>query len=874
MLALCAASLFLEITAARANTDTKASFDLPAESLDKALRDLAIQAKCNISYEPALVAGLKSPAIKGAFNPMDALSMLLSGTPLKALSVNADTIRVVAKGGARSKDSTIDTTGHAGTENATVLLAYAGPVAADGSEKNDLDEIVVTGSHIRGVATASEVIEIGREEIDRSGYTSVADLMLSVPQNFGGGINPGTTVNNANVNARYADNPAGASVPNLRGLGPGSTLTLIDGHRMAAGLAGGGADISSIPIDAIERIDVVTDSASAIYGSDAVAGVVNVILKKDYDGAKTSLSYGYAPEGGGDQQRASQMFGTSWSSGHLMVAYEHLHQDILDAKDRDFTSSSASPYSLLPETRADSVTAVATQKFSDTMSAFVDGLYVHREADEFNYFPTFEAAPIEYPTTLQKFAVAAGFDFDLLDDWKAGVVADVAEDNTSDQIFMRTVPVTPESSERLLGTMRSIEANANGGIGNLPGGPVRLAVGAGYRKESFSDAIGPAGGVISAVADGDRDIRFAFGELSVPLVALSQRPGLNSLDLVISARNEHYSDFGGKTVPKIGVIYAPASSLRIRSTWGQAFRAPNLYDTRGVPQLVILDLPGPGSASAGVPTLIRAGGNPGLEPETADALSVGADYSPEGTALKLSSTLFDIKYRNRLSQIANLDTALTDPLNAYFVTPSPSAAFAESVVNGYSPGSVINETGAPFAPGSIAAVVDYRLLNVATQTARGADLSVNYRIDAGSANTLLFLNGTYLDLTQQNTPGSPQQTLSGFSFYPPKFRIRGGATWKISSWAATGTINYLAHETNNQVTPIANVGSWTTVDSSLRYTPQLAGFMAGVHVGLSVLNLFNRNPPPVLTTVQGLNYDSSNASPLGRIVTLQVSKEW
>jgi outer membrane receptor protein involved in Fe transport len=156
----------------------------------------------------------------------------------------------------------------------------------------------------------------------------------------------------------------------------------------------------------------------------------------------------------------------------------------------------------------------------------------------------------------------------------------------------------------------------------------------------------------------------------------------------------------------------------------------------------------------------------------------------------------------------------------------------------------------------------------------GADLSVNYRIDAGSANTLLFLNGTYLDLTQQNTPGSPQQTLSGFSFYPPKFRIRGGATWKISSWAATGTINYLAHETNNQVTPIANVGSWTTVDSSLRYTPQLAGFMAGVHVGLSVLNLFNRNPPPVLTTVQGLNYDSSNASPLGRIVTLQVSKEW
>ncbi len=83
---------------------------------------------------------------------------------------------------------------------------------------------------------ASPTIEIGREEIDRSGYTSIADLMLSLPQNFGGGYNAATAVNNSTINSLYADNPTGASVPNLRGLGPGSTLTLIDGHRMAAGL--------------------------------------------------------------------------------------------------------------------------------------------------------------------------------------------------------------------------------------------------------------------------------------------------------------------------------------------------------------------------------------------------------------------------------------------------------------------------------------------------------------------------------------------------------------------------------------------------------------------------------------------------------------
>jgi len=845
------ASPSLSVAASASASEIKSHFDLTAEALDKALRDLAVQANCNISYEPSIVAGLHAPAIHGDYTVEGALSLLLKGTSLRAFNVNADTIQILDGSQSASRDS--------GT-----------------AVSSDLSEIVVTGSHIRGVSTPSPVMEITREEIDRSGFTSITDLMLSIPQNFGGGINPGTSVGNTPVNSRYANNPGGASVPNLRGLGPGSTLTLIDGHRMAAGLPGGGADISSIPIDAIERIEVVTDSASAIYGSDAVAGVVNVILKKDYQGAKTDLSYGFATQGGGAERRASQLFGTNWSSGNVMAGYEYLQQDGIDARQRDFTSSAPDPYSLMPSLRTNSVTLSASQDISSVASVFVDGLYVGRDADSVNSDPGFYPAPAVNPTTLRKYAVILGFNFNLGQDWKVTVLADSARDLTTNDSFYLTTPITPASAQVFRGTMRNIEGNANGSIGTLPTGPVRLAVGAGYRREGFSDALGFTANSLTSRADGTRSIRYAFAELSLSLVPHSDRPGLNSLDFIASGRSERYSDFGSKTVPKIGLVYAPLSSLKLRSTWGQAFKAPNLYDSDSVRQLAIFDLPDPAAPGGSAPTLLRLGGNPSLKPETADAWSLGVDYAdPVVNGFQLSATAFDIKYKNRISQIGNVFAAYTDPFSAFFLTPSPSAAFAQSVVNEYSPSEVFNETGAPFNPASIVGVADDRLVNVATQTAKGGDIAANYKFDAGAGAALLFLNGTYLHLTQQNTPQSPEQTLSGVAFYPSKFRMRAGGTWSRDAWAFTSTVNYLAREINTQVTPNEEVGSWTTLDASIRYTPAFHGAFAGLHFSVAAINVFDKDPPFIrITYIPGLNYDSSNTSPTGRFINLQVSKEW
>ena len=164
------------------------------------------------------------------------------------------------------------------------------------------------------------------------------------------------------------------------------------------------------------------------------------------------------------------------------------------------------------------------------------------------------------------------------------------------------------------------------------------------------------------------------------------------------------------------------------------------------------------------------------------------------------------------------------------------------------------------------------------QTARGIDLTGNYKFGTSSNGALLFVNGTYLELTQQNTPQSPKETLSGLAFYPARFRSRGGATWKVNDWAFTGTVNYLARETNTQVVPIQRVGSWTTADLSLRYAPTLPGIFSGLHFSLAAINIFDRDPPRVLTPANvlgaSLDYDSSKASPLGRFVSLTVSKQW
>ncbi|MGV8961285.1 MAG: TonB-dependent receptor [Stenotrophomonas sp.] len=179
---------------------------------------------------------------------------------------------------------------------------------AQAQEKTStLDRITVTGSNIprTDTETPSPVQVITRQDIDRTGKTNVAEYLQTLTADGSGSI-PKTFGNG------FAGGGAGIS---LRGLGAGSTLVLLNGRRMATyGLADDGqkvfTDLSTIPLDAVERIDVLKDGASAIYGSDAIAGVVNIILRTDFTGVILRGSYGLSGDRDGDQRKATLTAGT------------------------------------------------------------------------------------------------------------------------------------------------------------------------------------------------------------------------------------------------------------------------------------------------------------------------------------------------------------------------------------------------------------------------------------------------------------------------------------------------------------------------------------------------------------------------------------
>ena len=307
VIAMLATPFVAAAPAGAQETDTL-SLDLPAQPMARSLHDIAAKAGTTIIADDKLVVGRTAPAVQGTYTLAGALGKILEGSGLHGIATS---------------------------QGYAIRSAGSSTPMRGASADSTADDIVVTGTRIRGSAPAGgAVIVIDRRAIEESGRATVQDLVSVLPQNFGGGPNEGTLGftqrNNANANIG-----SGASI-NLRGLGTTSTLTLVDGNRLALGAASSIVDISLIPASAIERIEVLADGASAIYGSDAVAGVVNVRLRRGYEGAETSFRIGMAD--GFSEVQASQLAGLRWSGGNLMAAYEFYRRDRLAAEDRDYAT--------------------------------------------------------------------------------------------------------------------------------------------------------------------------------------------------------------------------------------------------------------------------------------------------------------------------------------------------------------------------------------------------------------------------------------------------------------------------------------------------------------------------------------------------------
>jgi iron complex outermembrane receptor protein len=304
-------------------------------------------------------------------------------------------------------------------------LAQEAPAA---DTANALAEVVVTGSRIRGAApVGSSVVGLERADIESAAGVTVDRVIKEQPMVFDLGVSE-TSRNQSGGSG----NIVWGNAINLHGIGPYATLVLVDGHRVVSN--GRSVDPSVMPSLGVERIEIVADGASAIYGSDAVAGVVNLVPRRSLDGVDVSLRYGAANDF--NEYQAGIAGGHTWDSGQFMVAYEHSFRSNLSGDDRDYftsdqrasggrdyrttqcnpgtlrvgataasanttfaipqqgvTSATASTLvtgtsnlcdlapgqDLLPEQTYNSLNATYTQRFNDWLELFADGFYSKRE---------------------------------------------------------------------------------------------------------------------------------------------------------------------------------------------------------------------------------------------------------------------------------------------------------------------------------------------------------------------------------------------------------------------------------------------------------------------------------------------------------------
>jgi iron complex outermembrane recepter protein len=206
--------------------------------------------------------------------------------------------------------------------------AQDAPAPAQQKEATTLEKIEVTGSRIKrtDIETSQPVFSLSRDEIAAQGLTSVGDVIQNI------------TSNGSTLNSTFNNGGNGETRVSLRNLGSNRTLVLVNGRRWVGGTGLGGAvDLNTIPTAAVERIEVLKDGASTIYGSDAIAGVVNVILRQNFDGAEANAYYGQFDQGDGTRQAYDFTIGSSGDRWAAMFGVGYVKEEPVMAGDREIS---------------------------------------------------------------------------------------------------------------------------------------------------------------------------------------------------------------------------------------------------------------------------------------------------------------------------------------------------------------------------------------------------------------------------------------------------------------------------------------------------------------------------------------------------------
>jgi outer membrane receptor protein involved in Fe transport len=969
--------LFTLLRSPAALADSKVKFDLHPDEFPKAILEFYHQSKVEVLFlSNDSLHKIRTQPVVGNFEPRDALERMLRGT---GLTFEFDTEHSVIikqpQVASEPPQPAAPTPQHLvakAPERPSRLAAAASSVVSDSGPPA---EVLVTGSLIHtAMDMTAPVQSLTYRDFAAAPFPTVEDAIYQLPISSLSTPREDLFLNN---NYNY-----GSGI-DLRGLGVAATLVLVNGHRQPlSGLNGDFVDVSNIPLAAVDRIEILPDGASALYGSDAIAGVVNIIMKDDFEGAETQLRYGGTP-GGRNDVVVSQLLGTHWDSGKAMLVYQYDDATALAAAARGYAANADkrpyggadyrsyysdpgnvldpntqqplygitsagglsqtinlqnqfAPYQIFPQRTSHSVYATASQQAGESVDLFAEGRFSQRNTYVHNfpenqslYVPAtnpFNSSgsdalvaynfgqalgPITFGAQTRNYVVTAGARFKFGGGWRGSLSESFGQErllvNGYDEVdpaalsdaLSSTDPATAFNAfgknsaatlasvsklftQRATSKIETTSLNADGPLFELPTGSVKLAVGLERREESLEHTVGNiANPEDLGTAEYSRHVGSAFAELLVPVIGDGGNPHAPPrLEFNAAARYDDYSDFGHSLDPELRLRFVPTEWLKLRGSWGRSFRAPkldDLYDSANNASGLAV-FPDPKSPTGHSVDMVLQGDNPRLQQETARTWTAGVDFVPTADpGFKTSLTYYDIDYEGQITAPAAADIfsiLIQENQWAALITRNPTQAQIDAVCNRP---DFFGSRAACLAS-TPAAIIDTRLANLSTTRLSGLDADIRQSLDTAVGRFELGINGSYVfHFDQSVTATTPAVDILNTFGNPVKFRFRATAGWSQHAGGQRGlaanlAVNYTNGSDNPGSTLLPHIDSLTTLDLQISYaTPPDAGPWSGLQVSLNAVNLFNQSPPLVDSAY---GYDLTNFQPLGRVLSLSVSKKW
>lgn len=744
------------------------------------------------------------------------------------------------------------------------------------------ESVIVTGTHSlqrHARDSISPIDVITAATLQRSGQTNIADALVKT--------NPSIT-----VSAMGMDTAALTSEIRLRGLNPNETLVLVDGKRRhgtaninaAPGPQQGSTapDLNMIPANMIDHIEVLRDGAAAMYGSDAIAGVINIITKKRDHGAHFTAQTGANGfVGGGWNTQISANGGVKiLGDGYLNISGQFYHTDhaVVPTIDRR-TGTHVSQFLSSPEETRENLGLNFGKPLNDKIDFYGQIIYGHRHAESYQYYRTPDVLPTIYPggfsplETIEENDYSAtlglkgddflGFHWDLSTLYGSDI-DNIGMKSTGNPGLLSAEGYTPTDihAESFTFSQWTNNLNFTRDFKSLPV-PLTLSFGAEHRYESYELGAGnyPAyahGGMAGSVYLMPTNAGAWNRDVWAGYIDTDLHP-TKHWEVDLAGRFEHYTDFGNTENGKVSTRYEVSRRLAFRATVTNGFRAPTLAEEH----FSTLNIT-PTGASALLPAnsgAARVLGAAPLKPERSFSMSGGFTVEPLH-GLHVAVDVYQINLRDRITGGGSYNGP--DAINA------------------------IEMTGAILPVGSVNqnAISGSYFANAASTRTQGLDITADYLSRFGRFGNVSWTLGLNLNRTRishvgtdgNNNPILNAGQISSITTASPRSKIVMGAYWTKGNWDVNvretrwgETVSMLGYQdaappelaySNKYFYQFKNTPVWVTdLEIGYRATSKL-------HVAIGGSNIFNMRPRKVPASVNLLGdmpYDlsSSSISPFG-----------